>query len=224
MKKMVSVYLNGKFIGEHDNPKDLISNIKEMRRKGLMPKSTNVKLSEEEEAVSIFTDKGRARRPVLTVKDGKPTITKEHLDKLKKNEMTWDDLVSEGIVEYLDAEEEENSFIAIDESVITPEHTHVEISPTVIMGPQANMVPYGEHSMSFRVTLGAKMVKQSLGMYATNTPMRADTDVSIIHYPQVPVVKTQMYDLVKFEAHPAGQNVVVAIMPYEGYNLSLIHI
>jgi DNA-directed RNA polymerase subunit B' len=102
---------------------------------------------------------------------------------------------------------------------LTPEHTHLEISPIVIMGPQANMVPYAQHSLSYRITLGAKMVKQSLGLYAANMPVRSDTDVSIIHYPQVPVVKTQIYDLIKFGDHPAGQNVVVAIMPYEGYNI-----
>jgi DNA-directed RNA polymerase subunit B' len=63
------------------------------------------------------------------------------------------------------------------------------------------------------------MIKQSLGMYAANLPVRADTDVSIIHYPQFPIVKTQAYDLLNFRTHPAGQNIVVAIMPFKGYNM-----
>ncbi|HDQ59912.1 MAG TPA: DNA-directed RNA polymerase subunit B [Candidatus Woesearchaeota archaeon] len=216
---MVSIFLNGKFIGEHEDSAALISEIKNLRKDGSLPKSTNVRYNKEEDNVTIFTDKGRARRPLIVVKNGKLALTNEHIDRLKKNEIVWNDLVTEGVIEYLDAEEEENAFIEINEANLTPEHTHLEISPTVIMGPQANMVPYGEHSMSFRVTLGAKMVKQSLGMYAANVPIRSDTDVSIIHYPQVPIVKTQMYDLINFEAHPAGQNVIVAIMPYEGYNI-----
>lgn len=216
---MASVFLNGKFIGEHNNHKALVEQVKEMRRKGAMPIETNVSYHEKEDSVMIFTDKGRARRPVVVVKNGKSLMTEENIKKLENNEIKWNDLVAEGIIEYLDAEEEENSLIAVFEHEITPAHTHVEVSPIVIMGPQANMVPYAEHSPSFRVTLGAKMIKQSIGMYAANLPIRADTDVSIIHYPQVPIVKTQMYDLVKFASHPAGQNITIAVMPFHGYNM-----
>ncbi len=216
---MANVFLNGKFIGTHKNPDKLIKEIKEMRRNGSMPSEINVSYYNDEDSIFIFSDKGRARRPLIVVKNGKSLLTKEHIEKLKKNEIKWDDLVKEGVIEYLDAEEEENALIAVDENDITPEHTHLEISPIVIMGPQANMVPYAQHSLSYRITLGAKMTKQSLGIYATNLPVRADTDVSVIHYPQVPIVKTQMYDLLRVENHPAGQNVIVAIMPFEGYNI-----
>jgi DNA-directed RNA polymerase subunit B' len=216
---MAGVYLNGKYIGEHAKPKELLKQIKEMRRKESMPNETNVCYVEGEDNVYILTDKGRARRPVLVVENGIPKLTEEQITKLRNNEMSWDDLVKEGIIEYLDAEEEENTYIAATFEEVTPEHTHVEISPIVIMGPQANMVPYATHSVSYRVTLGAKMIKQSLGLYATNLPIRSDTDVSIIHYPQVPIVKTLTYDLVKFENHPAGQNITVAVMPFLGYNM-----
>lgn len=217
---MVSIYLNGKYVGEHKSPEEMIKSIKEMRRNGQMPVETNFSYSTDENNLSIFIDKGRARRPLLVVENGKPVLTEEHIDKLKNGELKWEDLVKLGIIEYLDAEEEENALIAIDASALTPEHTHLEISPIVIMGSQANMVPYGEHSLSYRITLGAKMSKQSLGLYAANLPIRSDTDVTIIHYPQVPLVRTQMYDIVKYDKHPAGQNVVVALMPLDGYNIN----
>jgi len=216
---MVNVFLNGRYIGEHKDPASFIEKIKEMRRNGNLPTELNVAYYKEEDSIYILTDKGRARRPLIVVKDGKPLLTKEHIEKLKKNEISWDDLVKQGVIEYLDAEEEENAYIALDEKDLTPEHTHLEISPTIIMGPQANMVPYAQHSLSYRITLGAKMTKQALGLYTANVPIRADTDVSIIHYSQIPIVKTQMYDLLKVEDHPIGQNVVVAIMPFDGYNI-----
>ena len=147
---MVSIYLNGKFIGQHANPKSFIKLIKEMRKTGDIPSETNVSFIPEEENILLFTDKGRARRPLVVVKDGKSLLTDEHIKKLKKNEISWDELVKEGVIEYLDAEEEENTYIAIDEKELTPEHTHIEISPTVIMGPQANMVPYSEHSLTIQ--------------------------------------------------------------------------
>lgn len=216
---MASIFLNGKYIGDYDKPEEFLVHVKEMRKTGALPSETNISYRKEEGNILMFTDKGRARRPLIVVKDGKSMFTEEYVDKLKNNEISFKDLVTEGVIEYLDAEEEEDTLIAIDEAQLTPEHTHLEISPIVIFGPQAGMVPYGEHSLSYRITLGAKMIKQSLGLYAANLPVRADTDVSIIHYPQTPVVKTQVYDLVKFEKHPAGQNVVVAIMPFEGYNI-----
>jgi DNA-directed RNA polymerase subunit B' len=217
---MTSVYLNGKYTGETKAVKDMIKSIKEMRRAGQLPEEMNISYSKDEDSVSLVMDKGRARRPLVVVENGKPTLMQEHIDKIKAGELKWKDLVKLGIIEYLDAGEEENALIAIDVSELTNDHTHVEISPTVIMGPEANMVPYAQHSLSYRITLGAKMTKQSLGMYATNLAVRADTDVSIIHYPQVPIVKTQMYDLIKFESHPAGQNVTVAVMPFDGYNMN----
>lgn len=217
---MVSIYLNGKYVGEHKSPDEMIKSIKEMRRSGQLPIETNVSYSKDENNLSIFIDKGRARRPLLVVENGRPLITDEHIEKLRNDELKWKDLVKLGVIEYLDAEEEENALIAINESALTPAHTHLEISPTVIMGSQANMVPYAEHSLSYRITLGAKMSKQSLGLYAANLPIRSDTDVTIIHYPQVPLVKTQMYDIVKYDTHPTGQNVVVAIMPLDGYNIN----
>jgi DNA-directed RNA polymerase subunit B len=64
---------------------------------------------------------------------------------------------------------------------------------------------------------GSKTLKQSLGIYAANYLVRLDTDVSILHYPQKPLVRSFIYDTL--EVYPAGQNIVVAIMPFEGYNM-----
>ena len=44
--------------------------------------------------------------------------------------------------------------------------------------------------------------------------------VSVLQYPQVPIVRSFMHDIGKYDKHPAGQNVTIAIMSYEGYNMS----
>ncbi len=216
---MADIFLNGKYIGTHKEPEALVEKVKEMRVEGSIPRQTNVYYNEEEENIIIYTDKGRGIRPLIVVKDGKSLLTKEHIEKLKEDEITWENLSEEGVIEYLDAGEEENSYIAVSEEELTEEHTHLEISPSVILGTQANTVPFPQHSLSNRVTLGAKMVKQALGMYSLNLPIRVDTDISSIHYPQVPIVKTQIYDLLNYEKHPTGQNVIVAVMPLDGYNI-----
>jgi len=50
--------------------------------------------------------------------------------------------------------------------------------------------------------------------------LRMDTDASILHYPQVPITKTFMHDVSGFDKHPSGQNIVIAVMSYEGYNIA----
>ena len=65
---------------------------------------------------------------------------------------------------------------------------------------------------------GSKTNKQSLGIYAANYLVRLDTDVSVLHYPQKPIVRSFVYDTL--DVYPAGQNIIVAIMPYEGYNMA----
>jgi DNA-directed RNA polymerase beta subunit len=64
---------------------------------------------------------------------------------------------------------------------------------------------------------GSRAYRQGLGLYAGNFPVRIDTDVSLLHYPQKPLVRSFVYDTLK--VHPVGQNVILAIMPYEGYNM-----
>ncbi len=41
----------------------------------------------------------------------------------------------------------------------------------------------------------------------------------MLHYPQVPLVKTRIMDFIRYEKKPAGQNFVVAILSYQGYNI-----
>src|SRR3989344_549569 len=131
--------------------------------------------------------------------------------------MKWTDLIDQGIIEYLDAAEEENIFVALEEKDLTKNHTHVEVHPVDIFGLITSLVPFCNHDQSSRLLKGSKTNKQSLGIYAANYLLRIDTDVSILHYPQKPLVRSFIYDTL--DVYPAGQNIVVAIMPFEGYNM-----
>ena len=95
----------------------------------------------------------------------------------------------------------------------------MEISPITILGLCTSLVPFSNFGSSSRLIRGSKIQKQSLGIYAKNYLIRLDTDVSTTYYPQRPIVKTFMHDIFKYDEHPAGQNVTIAIMSYEGYNM-----
>ncbi|QYZ78826.1 DNA-directed RNA polymerase subunit B [Methanofollis formosanus] len=218
MKKS-RVFLDGSLIGLVENPKELVDKARAMRRHGAISPEVNIAFEEFNGDVVINTDRGRARRPLIVLKDGKPLITNEDLAQVENREETFGDLIKQGVIEFVDAEEEENLFIAITEDGVTPEHTHLEIDPSLILGIGAAHVPFPEHNASPRVTMGAGMVKQALGFATANMKLRPDTRANFLHYAQKPMVYTQASDLIGSDERPAGQNFVVGILSYEGYNI-----
>jgi DNA-directed RNA polymerase subunit B len=213
------VFLNGKFTGDVDDGKAFVQNIKTARRAGQLPNSLNVLYYEPLNQVFIEAGRGRTRRPMIIVKDGIPLLTEKHLKQLQKGELGWNDLLQQGIIEYLDAAEEENALIAFSEKELTPEHTHLEITPLAMMGIVSTLVPFGDHIPSARLSIGSKNQKHAIGFYAANFPVRMDMDVNLLHTPQVPLVQSVMHELSGYETHPSGQNIVVAVMSYKGYNM-----
>jgi DNA-directed RNA polymerase subunit B' len=218
MKKS-RVFVDGALIGLVDDPKTLVENIRSMRRQGAISSEVNVSFKEFNGDVILLTDRGRARRPLIVLKDGKSLISDEDIKKLAKKEIDFSYFVQHGLIEFVDAEEEEDLYIAMNPADITPEHTHLEIDPSLILGIGAAHVPFPEHNASPRVTMGAGMVKQALGFAAANMKLRPDTRGHLLHYVQKPLTHTQTSELIGSDDRPAGQNFVVAILSYEGYNI-----
>lgn len=216
---MADVYLTGRFVGQIDEPIEFTNKIIEDRRKGTVPSNVNVFYDELVNEVHVEAGKGRLRRPLIIVQNAKPILNQQHIEKLKSGQMTWTDLVKEGIIEYLDAAEEENALIAFYEKDITPKHTHMEISPMSMFGLVTSLVPFANYSSAQKVNTGSKNQKQALGFYSTNFPVRMDMDVNLLHNPQVPIVQSVMHSVSGYNQNPAGQNIVVAVMSYHGYNM-----
>ena len=216
---MIDVFLDEKFIGVVADPKKFVSDIRNERRSGRLPPEVSIAYDKSLREIRIETSRGRTVRPLIVVENGKSKLTDEVFERSRKNEIKWSDLVTQGVIEYLDAAEEENALIALDEKELTEKNTHLEISPSVMLGYVTSLVPYANFGQSSRLNRGSKTQKQSLGLYTANYLIRMDTDVSVLHYPQIPIVKTFMHDIANYKNHPAGQNVVIALMSYDGYNM-----
>jgi len=215
----VYVTLNGRLIGRHNKPKLLVQRLRKLRGENKIHEAISMSHREENNEIQIYTDKGRVLRPLIIVENGKPKLTDKHIEDLRGGKIQWGDLIHSGIIEYIDAEEEENTYIAPRKNELGNEHTHQEVSPSLILGVSSSFAPYPEHNSSPRVTMAASMAKQSLGIYASNYYSRLDSRANIMHYTQVPLVRTDVTDSLNFDKRPAGQNLVVAVMSYEGYNM-----
>ncbi|WP_331234733.1 DNA-directed RNA polymerase subunit B [Natronorarus salvus] len=213
------VYVNGSLIGTHPDPNQLAEQVRSARRRGDVSEMVNVAVKERTREVIINADAGRARRPLLVVEGGETLITEEAIEALESGEIEFETLVEHGYVEFIDAEEEEDILVAVDEEELTEDHTHLEIDPQLIFGIGAGMIPYPEHNASPRITMGAGMMKQSLGLPSANYRIRPDTRQHLLHYPQLAMVKTQTTEQIGFDDRPAAQNFVVAVMSYEGFNI-----
>lgn len=213
------VFLNGEFVGTHEDPVELVHNIRQQRRKGIISNQINVTLYEDIHEIIISSDMGRARRALIIVEDGKALLSQEEEEQVGEKKISYDDLIKEGKIEFVDSEEEENAFIALHREDITENHTHMEINPGLMLGICTGMVPYPEHNASPRNTMGAAMVKQCIGVSTSNIKLRPDTRAHLLHYPQKAMVRTQTCEAIHFDDRPAGQNFVVAVMSYEGHNI-----
>ena len=213
------VYVNGSLVGTHPDPEQLAEQIREARRRGDVSEMVNVSVRDRTQEVIVNADAGRARRPLIVVEDGQPLLGDEEIDAVENGDLEFEDLVDRGYVEFIDAEEEEDVLIAVDEDDLSDKHTHLEIDPSLIFGIGAGMIPYPEHNASPRITMGAGMMKQSLGLPSANYRIRPDTRQHLLHYPQLSMVKTQTTEQINYDDRPAAQNFVVAVMSYEGFNI-----
>ncbi len=216
---MAEVYLNSVYIGEVEQPREFTEQVRTERRRGALTSNLNIFFDDRVNEVKIFCGRGRVRRPLIIVRDSQPLITEKHIKQLQRNEVSWADLIEQGVIEYLDAAEEENSLVAFTPEELTKEHTHLEISPLAMFGFVTTLVPFGNYTSPARLLIGSKNQKQALGLYAANYPLRMDMDVNLLHSPQVPVVGSLIHQISGYKNHPSGQNVVVAVMSYQGYNM-----
>lgn len=219
-QKEVAVYLNGKLVGQHEDGGRLVSEIISRRRKGELSHEINVEYFKKFGEAYINTDGGRSRRPLIIVEDGRSKLTEDVKEKVRRGELEWNDLIKAGIVEYLDPGEEDSlSYVAATEGELTPEHTHLELDPAGAMSIVTAQLPMQEYNMSVRTTMACSMYKQAIGIYSANFRKRMDTRSYILYYPQVPLVYSRPFKVLKLNERAGGENLVVAIASYEGFNM-----
>jgi DNA-directed RNA polymerase II subunit RPB2 len=173
---------------------------------------------------------GRMLRP-LFVGGGLKEIAADTTGKLLKQVEAckrWEEVLlwlsPEGntLIEYIDPGETESAYIAMKMADAVgagaPDYTHAEIHASTALGTLASNIPFPDHNQSPRNSYQCAMGKQSMGMFALNFRERFDAMAHLLCYPQVPFVSPFMSKFYGAQAMPCGQNIIVAIMTYTGYN------
>lgn len=240
--KYTNVMVNGNWIGVHNKPNVLTNLLKNLRRQGIINIYTSVSWKIKDNVIEILTDKGRLCRPLYIIKDNKFLINNEIINKLKDNKLEWCDLLKGqsndtncnieesddiGVIEYIDSNEADTSMISMSVDDINKnnknndsyyDYTHCEIHPSMIFGVLVSNIPFPDHNQAPRNLFQGAMGKQAIGIYATSYQDRMDTLGHVLYYPQKPIVSTRPSSYLNSDNIPSGQNPIVAIACYTGYN------
>ncbi|KAH9752415.1 DNA-directed RNA polymerase III subunit 2 [Citrus sinensis] len=213
------VIFNGLILGKHRRPKCFADVMRKLRRAGKIGEFVSVFVNEKQRCVYIASDGGRVCRPLVIADKGISRIKEHHMKELLDGVRSFDDFLREGLIEYLDVNEENNALIALYEGDATPDTTHIEIEPFTILGVIAGLIPYPHHNQSPRNTYQCAMGKQAMGNIAFNQLCRMDSLLYLLVYPQRPLLTTRTIELVGYDKLGAGQNATVAVMSYSGYDI-----
>lgn len=115
--RATKVFVNGCWVGIHNDAEDLIRNVREMRRNLFIPKEISIVRDITNREIKFYTDQGRVQRPLFIVQKNKLKLKQSHIHRLQNHGdadfMRFNETLAEGLVEFLDVEEEETSMIAM---------------------------------------------------------------------------------------------------------------
>ena len=226
------LFLNGAWLGTlaMGDTLNMLELLRTAKRCGRIHVQTGIIWKAALKEIWITTEAGRMLRPLFYA-GALREIAADTSGKLLAEVMAiqnwerlllWQSPKGNALIEYIDPGETESSYIAMfpDDVLKNPgdSYTHSEIHPSTALGTLASNIPFPDHNQSPRNSYQAAMGKQAMGMYALNFRDRYDALAHLLCYPQVPFVSPFMSRFYGAQAMPSGQNIVVAILTYTGYN------
>ncbi len=207
------MFVNGAWLGMvRGNPEDAVRAMRLLRQSHYLDRNTSIQWDTMDNVVHIHSDEGRLLRPVFFVQHP------QFGDLSELAARGWDWLEDTGLIVWVDGYEVDFVHVAMYACDIIDETVYLEIHPSLMFGNCAITIPFPEHSQAPRNLYSSSMMKQAMGVYATNYMQRFDNTAYVLHYPQRRMVGTRYEGLMDAEDTPSGTNCVVAIACYSGFN------
>jgi DNA-directed RNA polymerase II subunit RPB2 len=199
------VVINGDIYGiVADKTSVVYAKLIEHRRKS--PGFVSVAWNRTDNELVLSCDSGRPTRPVY-----RPGVTSDEV--LSKK--TWTDMNT--LFDFVDADEADTIRISM-----TPMSKTLpsEIHGVFMLSPLSAVIPFADHNPSPRVAFSCAQSRAGASWYHSNFNKRFDTMALILNSPKRPICETWLYPhiLGRGGCLPYGDNVMVAISMYSGYN------
>lgn len=243
----IKILINNTWVGVYseDKANEIYKLFKLLKRNGIINIYTSISWDIINREINISTEAGRCCRPVYVVFkndilikpyltgeikminwdnliNGKLDIKEKNIENLLKNENLIKLLEeNQSPIEYIDVDETNNSFIAMDYTELNKSkfYTHCEIHPSVMFGVVTQNIPFSNHNQAPRNIFFGAQGKQAVGTYTTSFNNRIDTMAYVLNYPQKPLVNTRYMEYLHNNILCGGENLIVAISTYTGYNM-----
>ena len=249
LSKVTKVMLNGNWIGTTNKPLELTTLMRYHRRNNIIDTYTSIFWNIQLNEILICTDVGRPCRPVAICENNSELYMNEKVfENIKKGNLSWLELIrgdgtkkeekckiieiyekgkeiklstieklrsTAAPLEYLDTQETEGIVLKMGNN----KGTHADIHPSLILGIMANQIIFPENNPYPRNAFSCGQAKQGVSLFHTNFTNRIDKTSYLLNYGQIPLVKSRYLKYATKEKHPYGENAIVAIMCYSGYNV-----
>ena len=233
-----TVKLNGSCIGWVNNTAEaLYEDLMQARRDGRVDKDISIILTHNQHEINVWTDIGRLMSPFVNVSkafnvepipnDDNFTLgckysTKkdfsEWLKRINEDASAYDEGLEKGYIDLIDPD------MAITNCVIADciktfyknplNYTHIAL-PGHIHGVIANIVPGINTVSAVRASYLTNHVKQAIGPTIRYPQCKYMALNNVLISPEVPLVRSSLYDYMHIGEHAIGQNVIVAFMQYK---------
>lgn len=242
-----AVFLNNVWFGTTRNPQEVTERARLYRRRGVINPQVSIRWRHADREIYVSTEGGRYCRPLLIIDPStrRPVLERVAPPLSSWSDLTRGDVYDESYhrreatrkderppqvprehdccVEFLDAEETDGCLIAMTPADLdaedAPRYTHLELHPSSILSFVAQAVPFAQHNQAPRNVLSCAQSKQGIGVYASNFRERMDKMAYVLHHPQRALVSTRGMRHLHSDEMPYGENVIVAVQSYTGYNI-----
>lgn len=244
--RYTKVLLNYNWIGSVKNPFQIKADLEHVKNIGEIDRTTSISFDYVKNELIILTTDGRTYRPVLKVENNELLFKESQLDNVKTFAEFLEKYPN--VIEYKDSNEFMNILLADFEYKLRSEHkkssskpnltrsdidkinrinrydnnvyvkyTHCEIHPALCYGLISTNIPFTNHTQSPRGIYQFAQAKQAMGISSYDFLKRTDLTYFLCHT-QIPIVASRLARVTNAHNYPTGENALVAIASYMGYN------